>query len=271
VNAKFHRRVTVRESVPAVEIIVRETALSKTTVKDWMNKGGVWLSRDGGSMQRLRRATRELKTNDVLELYYDAALLARCVDSPECRSENAHYSVWYKPAGMLSQGTSYGDHCALLRYAEQRRGEGELHLIHRLDREARGLVLIAHQSKAAARLSALFREGRVEKYYRVAVRGDVARVLGDAGEINALLEGKSARTAFTCLEYDTQADVTQLRVKLYTGRTHQIRRHFAGAGFPVMGDPTYGQGNKNTEGLQLVASELGFVCPWLRKSVVWRD
>jgi tRNA pseudouridine32 synthase/23S rRNA pseudouridine746 synthase len=57
-----------------------------------------------------------------------------------------------------------------------------------------------------------------------------------------------------------------VQVELVTGRKHQIRRHFAQAGFPVLGDPQYGQGNRDARGLQLRAVELRFRCPLSNKA-----
>jgi tRNA pseudouridine32 synthase/23S rRNA pseudouridine746 synthase len=51
-------------------------------------------------------------------------------------------------------------------------------------------------------------------------------------------------------------------VEIITGRTHQIRRHFDMIGFPVVGDPRYGEGNKNRTGLKLFATSLAFTCPY---------
>jgi len=58
-------------------------------------------------------------------------------------------------------------------------------------------------------------------------------------------------------------------VQIRTGRLHQIRRHFDLIGHPVMGDPRYGTGNKNKEGLQLEADQLRFICPFAKREVVF--
>jgi tRNA pseudouridine32 synthase/23S rRNA pseudouridine746 synthase len=57
-----------------------------------------------------------------------------------------------------------------------------------------------------------------------------------------------------------------VRVKIDTGRLHQIRRHLEFVGHPIMGDPKYGRGNKNKDGLKLVATQLTFEDPWTGKS-----
>lgn len=116
---------------------------------------------------------------------------------------------------------------------------------------------------APGALSALFRDGRIEKRYRVQVRGRTA----EAGRIELPLDGKPACSDYRLLGYDQAADVATLEVVIQTGRLHQIRRHLEAVGHPVMGDPRYGAGNKNREGLRLVAAGLAFTCPLQRRRV----
>lgn len=246
----------------AVDFLAAGSGLSKGAVKEAMVKGAVWLRRSPGGRKRLRRATTELRPGDRLELFHDPALLARDGPPPRLVADRGRYSVWFKPAGLLTQGTDYGDHCALERLAAQALRPRPVLPVHRLDRETAGLMLLAHDSAAAARLSALLAGQGVEKRYRAQLRGDVAARLGSAGVIDAPLDDRPARTEFRVLGYDAAADVSEVDVRLVTGRLHQIRRHFADAGHPVMGDPRYGSHNKNREGLRLLAWRLAFRCPF---------
>jgi len=95
------------------------------------------------------------------------------------------------------------------------------------------------------------------------VRGDLS-IYQPYGHIHLALDGKSADTRYEMLRYESEKNQTLARVRIHTGRCHQIRCHFAMIGYPVMGDPRYGQGNKNQEGLQLVAYSLAFQCPYGR-------
>lgn len=246
----------------ALEVLASLSALPKGRIKDAMNKGAVWLQR-GKQQKRLRRATTALQAGDKLELHYNPDLLALTPPAPVLLADEKHYTVWLKPPGLLAQGTREGDHCSLLRIAEQQL-QREVFLVHRLDREASGIMLIAHSGKAAAALSALFaREGKdgIDKRYRVEVRGEI-----DAqGEIDLPLDGKPSLTRFTRISYDAQRNSTVVNVELVTGRKHQIRRHFAARGHGVLGDPQYGTDNKDPRGLQLQATELRFLCPLTRQ------
>jgi tRNA pseudouridine32 synthase/23S rRNA pseudouridine746 synthase len=263
------QRVTRADSKIAVDLLSQRAGLSKGRVKDAMNKGAVWITRRGEKGQRrLRRATTTLRSGDLLRLCYDEKILAAEPLEPRLIDDQGGYSVWDKPAGLMSQGSDFGDHCALLRLVERwvKPGRQAL-LVHRLDREARGLVLIAHGRVTAAALSRLLQQRALEKRYRVQVRGELSRRAGERGEIERALDGKAARTRYQVCAYDPERDVSTVDVEMESGRRHQIRRHLDAIGFPVMGDPRYGRGNKNRDGLRLVASGLAFTCPLRGRAV----
>ena len=227
-----------------------------------MLKGAVWLTR-GKHNKRIRRATFVGQVGDTLSLHYDADLLRLTPPSPDLLADEKRYSVWLKPAGLLAQGTMEGDHCSLLRICELRL-KREVFLVHRLDREAAGLMLIAHDGKAAAALSQLFATAKSEllqKRYRVLVAGEVT----SGGEVSSALDGKPSLTRYSPSGIATDLPATWLDIELVTGRKHQIRRHLAALGHPVLGDPRYGKGNAHPSGLQLFATELAFTCPLTRK------
>lgn len=252
----FRRCVGQGEAEPACAFIARHTGLSKSVVKDAMIKGAVLLRR-GKAVHRLRRATRELLPGDMLEFHYAPELLARAPPLAVRLADEGSYSVWIKPPGLMAQGNEYGDHCSLLRAVECRVGpKRAVFLVHRLDREAAGLMVVAHTRHAAASLSKAFQEQRVLKRYRVRVCGDVSRTRGSKGVLNMPLDGKSATTEFAVVTYDPLSDVTTLEITLRTGRLHQIRRHCALVNHPVKGDPRYGRDNEDPNGLQLWAVEL---------------
>jgi len=245
----------------AADFIAAQTDLPKARVKDAMNKGAVWLKRGKRPQTRLRRAKAELFARDELHVYYDDEVLKRIPGDPRVIEDLDAYSVWYKPAGVLSQGTEWGDHCSILRMAEQAcDSTREMYLVHRLDREASGLMLIAHHRRAAADLSKLFEDRKVEKAYRVEVLGKAGE-LGEKRTINAALDGKEAITHFEVEKFNDYINASTLLVSIDTGRKHQIRRHLAAIGHPVMGDPLYGEGNKNRDGMQLKCIALTFRCP----------
>jgi tRNA pseudouridine32 synthase / 23S rRNA pseudouridine746 synthase len=264
----IHKTVLGGDPLQACDFLALHTGLPKARIKDAMNKGAAWISRKRRGRERMRRATSVLKPGDIVELFYEKAIL--CLDLPlaRCLMDLTHYSIWDKPAGLLTQGTEYGDHCSLLRQVElsflPRRG---VYPVHRLDREARGLVLVAHTAEAAGKLSKLFRERAIIKRYHTEVLG----LLGpDKGIIDTPLDGKPALTRFSMLSYDPDKNTSTLQVEMETGRLHQIRRHLASIGHPVMGDPRYGKGNKDEKPMRLVACALEFQCPITGRKVACR-
>lgn len=251
------------EEETALAALARISGLPKARIKDAMNKGAAWLRR-GRAEKRLRRSTFVPRPGDVLSLHYNADILASPAPQARCVADERSYSVWDKPAGLLAQGTREGDHCSLLRQVEQELGR-EVFLVHRLDREASGLMLVAHTGKAAAALSALFADAGEERVIRKLYRVEVKGALPESGSFDAALDGKAALTRFRCLEHNAQRGSSVAEVELVTGRKHQIRRHFAAAGFPVLGDPRYGEHNTDPRGLQLRAVQLQFTCPLSRR------
>lgn len=253
---EFHITID-SDGITAIDALVVASQLPKARLKDALNKGAVWLQ-GRGSEQRLRRATKTLRRGDRLALYYDAALLALEPPPPQLIADEKTYSVWNKPAGMLAQGTRYGDHCALLRHCEKYfEPARDCFLVHRLDREAEGLMLIAHTRKAADAFSQLWQQRDIEKRYRVIVNGKFGEV-DERRVIDSPLDGKPSETHIEAAHYDANSDRSTLDIRLITGRKHQIRRHLASIGFPVIGDYRYGRGG---EPLALRAVSLAFKCP----------
>ena len=242
----------------AVDLLHERSGLSKQQVKSAMTSGAVWITR-GRKTRRLRRATRELAAGDELHLYYDPEVLAETPVAPHLVADVGDYSVWNKPCGLRSQGSRWGDHCTVSRWAERHlEPQRPAFIVHRLDRAANGLIVVAHGKRTAANLSGQFRERQVEKRYRAAVAGDLA---GQAEPllIEVPIDDKAAVSEVSLLR--SEADRSLVEVRTRTGRKHQVRRHLADAGYPIVGDRLYGTGGTDTVDLQLTASYLAFRCP----------
>lgn len=251
----------------AVDLLQRAIGLPKGRIKSVMTKGAVWLTR-GKSTQRLRRATRKLQPGDELHLYYDENVLAEVPAEPTLVADAGEYSVWYKPYGLRSQGSKWGDHCTVTRWAEQHlRPERPAFVVHRLDRAANGLILVAHTKRTAAALSEIFKRRKIEKRYRAWVAGDFSEH-PDPLRLDEPVDGKNATSEFSFVQGENGRSL--LDVRIATGRKHQIRRHLAGMGFPVIGDRLYGSGEQDGVDLQLTAYLLAFRCPVANKKVEYR-
>ena len=257
--ARFTLKLTADKRETALDLLVSKTSLSKSRLKDALNKGAAWLQRKGAGRRRVRRATTDLYPGDRLELNYDERLLAIVPPLGICVKDAKDYSVWFKPPGLMSQGTEFGDHCALQRQVEQHvQPQRKVWLIHRLDQAAAGLIVFAHTAQCAAALNAQFKQHEVTKEYLADVEGDL-RTRATSGELTESVDGRAARTLFRVLNYEANRHCTRVEISLETGRFHQIRQHFAQLGFPLVGDRRYGGAMENE--LRLLATSLTFQWP----------
>ena len=256
----FKKSVSAGDPLILIDFLEKYSKLSKSTLKKVLNNGGVWVRLFNKSkLSRSRRATHELNLESQIEFYFDPKLTNMEIPQAVELTKYKDWGLWYKPSGLLSQGTEFGDHCSILRQIEK--AKNKAWLVHRLDREAQGLMLFAYNKNAAGIFSGLWQKHEVRKFYKVEVMGRIE----SAGEINESLDGKSAKTTYVILE--ALSHTTKLLVEIHTGRLHQIRRHFSFIGHPVLGDPKYGTGNKNNEGLKLMAYQLMFRDPISKKEI----
>ena len=232
-----HLTITSADDSP-LDLLQQATGLSKQRLKTAMTKGALWVSR-GRNTQRLRRATRALREGDDVHLYYDAKILAEEPPEPILIADLGAYSVWNKPFGLRSQGSKWGDHCTVTRWAEGHlEPQRPAFTVHRLDRAANGLILIAHTKTTAAALSALFRDRQVKKCYQALVSGDFS-AQPNPTRIEQALDGKDAVSEFSLQQLSADGQRSLLDVRIETGRKHQIRRHLAAIGHPIIGDRLY--------------------------------
>lgn len=264
-----HIEITSRNAV-AVDLLAIETGLSKQQIKQIMQKGAVWVSK-GKKTQRLRRAKKAIHIGETLHFYYDKMVLDKLPPEPTLMADEGRYSVWDKPYGMLSQGSKWGDHCTITRWAEQHlKPQRVSFVVHRLDRAANGLIIIAHEKNAAAALSKLFQDRQIDKRYQIWVHGQFTEqaTVDNPVKVDSDIDARSAASYFVFLNYDSEKNRSLIRVSIDTGRKHQIRRHAALLGFPVVGDRLHGiDGDK--EDLQLSAYHLAFKCPYTHSQKIF--
>lgn len=192
-----------------------------------------------------------------------------------------------KPAGTAVHGGSGVSH-GLIEQLRQARPELRfLELVHRLDKETSGVLLLAKKRPALTRLHAMLREGRVEKHYLALVKGRwpharqhvklaLHKFVTASGErrVQVSEEGQPAHTIFTLVR--RLGDFSLLDAELKTGRTHQIRVHLAHLGHPIAGDDKYGDftlnrqlGRQGLKRMFLHARSLAFEHPVSGERVVF--
>ena len=239
----------VSDTGNAADLLVGVTGLSKTKVKDAMKKGAVWLESEGRT-RRLRRASARLMQGDKISVYYSTSVLETEAPLPRLISDEKQFSVWNKPPGLMSGGTRFGDYCAINRVVE-RKLDRPTFLVHRLDRFVWGLMVLAHSKKAAAYLSHQFQRRETKKVYKAVVKG----LIEEPTTISEPIDRKEAISYVLPLARSTDQSLIQIQIE--TGRKHQIRKHLASAGHPIIGDRLYGDPASGPE-LLLASTFLAF-------------
>jgi 23S rRNA pseudouridine1911/1915/1917 synthase len=196
--------------------------------------------------------------------------------------EDEYLLVVDKPAGVVvhpAPGHATGTlvHGLLEHGAEGGEEADRPGIVHRLDRDTSGLLVVARSKEAYERLRKLVAARELERTYRALVRG---RPRSRSGRIEApigrdrsdplrhSLDTDTPREAVTHFEVERLFDHhALLRVRLETGRTHQIRVHLAAIDLPVAGDPVYGVPEPGLERQFLHATELGFPHPFTGERV----
>lgn len=244
------RRSFTIDKPSRVEAVLRgQLGLSRDEAAALVQRGAVYL--DGKrAKDPATRVGEGMKVMVVLE-ESGAAVTAPAPPPPKLvvLYEDAHVLAVNKPPGVTAQPTPgrVGDSLLDLASAYLRREAG---LVHRLDRETSGVTVFGKSPRATSKLAAAFREGRAKKeYVAVTLTG-----LPDSGVIDLPLSkdpsrpgrwrasrhanGLAAETHFEKVSDDGRYAVVALFPK--TGRTHQLRAHLAGLGFPIVGDALYG-------------------------------
>lgn len=256
---------------------------SRTYFQELISDGNVLVN---GAVAKKRHAVQE---GD--EISVEFALAPAMKLEPEAMNldilyEDEHLLVVNKPAGLVVHPAPgswshtlvngllhhYPAFCELS--SDERPG-----IVHRLDKDTSGLLVVAKTRAAHSKLAALFAGRSLTKTYLAICLGRVAEGLIDAPigrhpvyrTQMAVVEtgGKEARTEVKCLAYDAHFSVAE--VNLLTGRTHQIRVHLKHKGTPILGDGVYGNASINTKykaTRQLLhAYKLAFTHPFTHKPV----
>jgi 23S rRNA pseudouridine1911/1915/1917 synthase len=295
--------LTVERSLPSerLDTFLRRKfpAVSRGAIQRLIEEGHIRVN------DRIVKPTHSPRAGERIQLHWPEAKAAAAQPEQiplDILFEDDRLLVLNKPAGLVVHpAAGHEDHTlvnALLHHcAGQLSGIGGVArpgIVHRLDKETSGCMVVAKNDETHLALSTQFAGRKVEKIYHAILCGELPR---DEGEIRAAIArhtshrkrmavaediGRPARTSYRVIERLRSATLVQ--AILHTGRTHQIRVHFQHLGFPLVGDETYGA-RQNRRLAELVhyeaprqmlhASQLSFMHPlsgkWLCFEAPWPE
>ena len=222
---------------------------SRSRLQKWIKAGRVTLN------NKQLRARDKVSAGDTIRLRIEDEQLVEAVSQPielDIRYEDEHLLIINKPAGLVvhpAAGNPDGTMLNGLLHLDPRLQElPRAGIVHRLDKETSGLLVVARTLKAHKRLVELLQAREIHREYRTIVNGvmisggsvdePIGRHPRQRKRMAVVHTGKPARTDYRVLQRFRAHSL--LQVKLHSGRTHQIRVHMAHINYPVVGDPLYG-------------------------------
>lgn len=276
--------------MPLQRFIIEPSAAGERLDR-FLTGAGIWPSRSfvqkiieaGGAScnGKKQKPSYRLEPGDALEVSWEdpkpLAVTAEAIPV-EILYEDSDVVVVNKPRGMVVHPAA-GNYCgtlvnALLEHCRDLSGIGGVirpGIVHRLDKDTSGILVVAKNDLAHLELAAQIKSRQMKRIYRTVVHGrppengrieaPIGRHPAQRKKMAVVAAGKPAATNYQVLEYYGQ--YAFLEVKLESGRTHQIRVHLSYLGYPVVGDPVYGWKNESApiEGQALHAAVLGFNHP----------
>ncbi len=248
----------------ALQLLAPES--SKNTLRSWIEQGRVSIDQ-----KRAERANQTVEEGQEVSVTTKPKFLPHGL---KIVYEDEDLVVIDKPAGLLSVATDMEKGLTAHGLLKHRFHNPKVYPIHRLDRETSGLLVFAYTEEARADLKEQLAERTMHREYRALVHGHPGN-----GTWKSFLMEDPVMRVHTCSPSDGKEAITHfetirkvgnrslLKLKLQSGRKHQIRVQAAEAGFPVVGDQKYGIPEDEGKQLVLSAVELHFVHPRTKKKM----
>lgn len=245
--------------MPLQDFLARQLNLSRNKAKTILDERQAFVNG-----RRVWMTKHEMKKGDVVEVMVPQQAPRRTPRPPAILFQDNEYLVVNKMPGRLSNGPD-----SLEADLQTLLNQPKLQAVHRLDRDTSGCILIARSKDAFDRAVELFKEQKIVKVYHALATGDIKE---RERRIDYALEGEPAVTHVYRVASNDLA--SHLKIKIETGRTHQIRKHLAYIGHPVLGDRTYAlRGGAVPEEFRLIerqmlhAASLTFTSPFTHQKI----
>lgn len=239
---------------------------SNNTLRSWLEQGRVMVDD-----QRVKKFSHIVHSGQTVTVGASCHFLPRNL---KIVFEDKYLVVVDKPSGLLSVATEVEMERSAHLLLKRHHKNGPVYPIHRLDRETSGLLVFAYNQATRHALKDQLEVRSMEREYRALVHGHPGNGtwscnLAENEQMQVYCcpetEGKIAITHYETLE--TRGPYSLLKLRLQTGRKHQIRVQASDAGFPLVGDPKYGREIDPKKRLHLHAARLKFVHPELNKEM----
>lgn len=277
--------IDTEESIRLDKFLISKLDISRSKVQEMIKQGLVTVN------DKLLKSSYNLKLNDKVKV------LGKLIEETDAKPEEMDLDIVYededvmvinKPSGLVVHpacghfsGTLVNGLLSHTNNLSSSNGDLRPGIVHRIDKDTSGLLVVAKNDKAHEALSNQLKDKSLSRIYIALVSG---RINHDTGTIDAPIgrdpydrkkmcvtdeNSKEAITHFKVL--DRYKNSTLIELKLETGRTHQIRVHMSYIKHPIINDPVYGFGKKTTSfGQMLHAKEITFIHPKTKKKMTFK-
>ncbi|MGP2655453.1 RluA family pseudouridine synthase [Malaciobacter sp. WC5094] len=234
------KKINVSKSMKIEEFLSKNTNLDKNTINSLVSKGKIFNDKN----KRVQK--NELVKEGYINVY---------VFEPQSRGlkplfETFHFAIFDKPSGIKVHPSAIDSEYTLLDEIQFYLGK-EASLVHRIDAQTSGLVLVSKNPYSQMVLNSMFEEKKYDKKYLAYVEGKIkeslnidSKITNSKGLIKLKMvtsnKGKESLTKIKPIFYNQEKDITLIEAIPITGRQHQIRVHLDSIGHRIIGDPIYG-------------------------------